>query len=117
MKLDFLNIFLVRFVQIIVMGFFVFAVLVYFGLMLLLPLSIFSNVVHLVLYFSNGVFATLVGAAVIFGLARIGHSVPHFFGTILTTGLKLVDMGVLQTKRFNEMVEEMRPQGAAPPAA
>jgi hypothetical protein len=108
MKLDVINIFCIRLFQLFVMGFFVFVVLVYFGLLLLLPLTIFFNVVAVTTHFVGGIMAFLVGLLPLFLLGMLFHTIPAFFHVLIGTGLKIVDLGIQQIYRISEIVEDVR---------
>jgi hypothetical protein len=102
-----LNFILAKTLQFATFLFFIFMVLVYFGLVLMLALA--------VLWYSTKVI-TLIGLpaliAVAVGIAALGYvgltlsRMPQLYSLVLEIGLELVNFGQAQVKRFDPIIEK-----------
>jgi hypothetical protein len=88
---------------------FTFMVLVYFGLLLLLPLDILAQLIKIL---SAIGLPTLIAAALSVGaVGYLGYTVyrmPELYRLVLDIGMELVSFGRAQLKRFDPLIEVAR---------
>ncbi|MGZ8217636.1 hypothetical protein [Methylomagnum sp.] len=85
--------------------FFSFAMLVYFGILIIIPLDIMFHIARLL--FSIGLPTPVAVAVGVGALAYIGHAIwklPALSGLILDIGKELISFGHKQIERFDTVV-------------
>ena len=104
-----LRIILVRFTQFIFLAFFTYVVLLYLGLLLLIPLAVFIHFYHLFEALgANGLLAGLFALAAVGGLGHVLSNLPELFGIIMDVGISLVDTAVNHIRRFSDVVDSLK---------
>jgi len=102
-----LNLILAKTLQFVTFLFFIFMVLVYFGLVLMLALAVLWYTTKIITLI--GLPALIAVAAGIAALGYVGLTVtrmPPLYTLILEVGLELVNFGQAQVKRFDPIVEK-----------
>jgi hypothetical protein len=102
-----LDVILAKVFKFITFVFFTFTALVYFGVLLLLPLDILFQIVRIV--HGIGLPTVLAAGVGIAALGYIGHAVwkmPALYGLILDIGKQLVTFGHSQIQRFDALPEQ-----------
>lgn len=100
------NTILTKVFKFIIFVLFTFMTLVYFGVLLLLPLDIMYQVIRL----AQGLgLPTVVSVGIgIAALAYVGHAIwkmPALYGLILDIGKQIVSFGHAQIQRFDNLVQ------------
>lgn len=89
---------------------FTFMVLVYFGLLVLLPLDVLTQLIRV---FSAVGFPTIVAGALSIGaVGYLGYTIsrmPKLYHLVLDIGVELIAFGHTQLKRFDPLIEATRP--------
>ncbi len=94
--------------------FFSFAMLVYFGVLLVLPLDVMFQIIRL--FQGIGLPVLVAGAIGIAALAYLAYTVsrlPKLYKTILDIGLQLIYFGQDQIKRFDDLAQQPESNSAA----
>jgi hypothetical protein len=98
---------LVKVFKFVTFVFFTFTSLLYFGVLLLLPLDILFQVVRI--FHAIGL-PTLISAAI--GIGAVGYlglaisKMPEFCGLVMDIGKQLIAFGHAQIKRWDALVEQ-----------
>lgn len=97
---------------------FTFMVLVYFGLLLLLPLDVLTQLIRI---FSAVGLPTFIAAILSIGaVGYLGYTVyrmPQLYQLLLDIGVELIAFGHSQLKRFDPLIEAARPATSDSPSA
>lgn len=104
-----LNLLLAKVLQFVTFVFFIIAVLVYFGLLLMLALAVLWYVTRILTLF--GLPAVLAVVAGVAALAYVGLAVskmPELYRLMWDMGLELITLGQAQIKRFEPLIEAAR---------
>jgi hypothetical protein len=102
-----LNLILARVFQFVTFVLFTFMVLVYFGLMLVLPLDVVAQIIRILM--GIGFPAILAAGVGIGAVAYLGYAVskmPALYTLVLEIGRDLVDFSYAQIKRFDPLIAE-----------
>jgi uncharacterized membrane protein YhaH (DUF805 family) len=103
------NVALVRLLQFVVFAVFTFMVLVYYGVLLLVPLDALALFIKLMTAFGlNGFIAALIGVPVIGYLGLIVYRTPGLVKMLIDIGLDLVNAGKNRIEEFNKIVEAVK---------
>jgi hypothetical protein len=104
-----INLLLAKAFKFITFVLFTFMALVYFGVLLIVPLDIMTQIIRL---FHGIGLPTVVAAALgIGGLAYLGLMVsrmPELYRLVIDIGVQLVSFGHAQIKRFDALIEGMQ---------
>lgn len=95
---------LLQFVNILV---FTFVVLVYFGVLILLPLDIFFQLARL-LKFLPLMIEVFVAGGIVGYLVYSAYRMPFLTRTLVDGGVELGMLGMQQNSKFQEFVEQVR---------
>jgi len=98
---------LVKVFKFVTFVFFTFTSLLYFGILLLLPLDILFQVVRI--FHAIGLPTILSGAIGVGALAYLGLAIskmPEFCGLVMDIGKQLIAFGHQQIKRWDDLVEQ-----------
>jgi hypothetical protein len=103
------NFILVRLLQIAVFTVFTFAVIAYFGTMILLPLDAVSILVKLMgLVGIHGFIGAFIAVPLVGYLCMIVYKTPGLCKMIIDTGLDLVHTGKAKVDAFNEIANAVK---------
>ena len=105
----------VRLIQFLVLLFFTFTVLLWYGLTLLLPLTLWY---HLTNFFSAIFWPFLAMILALLVIGAVGYylsNIPKLLETFLAMGMDIVKLGYNSVKRVGEIAVTLR-SDAAPPA-
>jgi hypothetical protein len=96
---------------------FTFMVLIYFGLLLLLPLDVLTQLIRI---FGAFGFPTLIAGALSIGaVGYLGYAIyrmPQLYHLLLDIGVELIAFGHAQLKRFDPLIEAARPATSDSPS-
>lgn len=107
--MKFVNVALARLFQFIVFVIFTFAVLVYFGTFLLLPLNILVQLINLfALIGLPNIIAAVLAAALLAYIGYLVYRMPDLYKTVMDIGVELVMFGYSQVKRFEKIVKSIK---------
>lgn len=99
-----LNVALVRLLQFVVFVVFTFAVIVYFGAMVLLPLDAIALLIKLMgVVGLHGFIGALIAILVVGYLSLIVYRTPGLCKMVVDTGVDLVKTGKVKVEAFNEI--------------
>ncbi|MBM3203621.1 hypothetical protein FJZ55_06935 [Candidatus Woesearchaeota archaeon] len=113
-----LNLILTKTFKFITFVIFTFMALVYFGVLLIIPLDIMVQLVKLL----HGVGLPTV-AAVVAGMGALGYlgwvvsRMPELYTLLFNIGIEIATFGNTQIKRFDALIESMQPAKAEDTAA
>lgn len=88
---------------------FTFMVLVYFGLLLLLPLDVLTQLIRI--FSGIGLPTFLAGLLSVGAVGYLGYMVsrmPQLYHLVLDIGIELISFGHSQLKRFDPLIEVAR---------
>lgn len=95
---------------------FTFMVLVYFGLLLLLPLDILTQLIRIFsLLGLPTVVAGALGVSVVGYLGYLIYRMPSLYQLVLDIGVELIAFGHAQLRRFDPLIETARATPAKNP--
>lgn len=100
-----------KFLQFLMLSFYVFVVSIYAALIVLLPLAILFGIINTLehgLGF-NGIVATLISFGLVAWLVNRIRRIPGLTVTLLDTGWNLVKMAAENFKHFDELAAATRP--------
>jgi hypothetical protein len=102
-----INLILAKFFKFVTYVLFMFMTLVYFGMLVVLPLDLMTQVIRI---FAGLGFPTALAAMI--GMAALGYvglqvyRMPQLYQLVLEIGLQLLAFGREQVKRFEPLIEE-----------
>lgn len=100
---------LVRIVQLASMLFFTFAVFVYAGALVVIPLAALMAVIKILSAIGfNGVFATIVAIPALAWVLLKLHNVPRVTQTLLDTGWALVRAGADNFRTYDDIAKQLK---------
>lgn len=101
-----LNLILAKVFKFVTFVLFTFMTLVYFGVLLILPLDIMAQVIRLlVLIGLPAVISAVAGIGVLAYVGLMVYRMPELYQLVLNIGLDLVNFGHAQIKRFDTIIE------------
>jgi hypothetical protein len=105
-----LNVALAKTFKFVTFVIFTFMTLVYFGVLLLLPLDILFQIIRLV----HGiglptVIAVVVGVGALFYVGKAVAAMPALYELLLDIGKEIVTFGHAQIQRFDALIQEAGP--------
>lgn len=104
-----LNFFLVKLMQFVVFAVFTFAVLTYFGAIVLLPLDAVAILVKLMgVVGIHGFIGALIAIPAVGYLCMVVYKTPGLCQMIIDTGLDLVKTGRAKVDAFNPIAEAVK---------
>ncbi|QSA96643.1 hypothetical protein [Methylococcus sp. EFPC2] len=113
-----LNLLLAKVLQFVTFVFFTIAVLVYFGLLLMLALAVLWYVTRILTLFGlPALLAVLAGIAALTYVSLAVSRQPRLYRLLWDLGLELITLGKTQIKRFDPLIEEARGDVAGSSAA
>lgn len=104
-----INLILAKFFKFVTYVLFMFMTLVYFGMLVVLPLDLMTQVIRI---FAGLGFPTALAAMI--GIAALGYiglqvyRMPQLYQLVLEIGLQLMAFGREQVKRFEPLIEEVQ---------
>lgn len=96
----------VRLIQFLVLLFFTFTVLLWYGLALLIPLALWFNLTNLFSAVFWDFLAMILALAAIGALGFYLYKIPKLFDTLTTMGVDLVKLGYNSVKRLGGIAPE-----------
>ena len=103
------NVALVRLLQFLVMVVFIFAVIVYFGAMVLLPLDAIALLIKLMgVVGLHGFIGALIAIPAVGYLCLVVYKTPGLCKMVVDTGIDLVKTGKLRVEAFNEIADAVK---------
>ena len=105
----------VRLIQFLVLLFFTFTVLVWYGVALLIPLTLWFNLTNFFSAIFWPVVAMILALLVIGSLSLYLSKIPKLLETLLAMGMDIVKLGYNSVKRMSEIASAVH-NDAAPPA-
>jgi hypothetical protein len=108
-----LNIALTKIFKFITFVLFTFMALVYFGVLLIIPLDIMAQLIKLL--HATGlptVLAVAVGIAALGYLGWVVSRMPALYTLLFNIGIDIATFGNTQIKRFDALIESMQTPGA-----
>ncbi len=103
------NVALVRLLQFVVFCLFTFMVLVYFGVMILVPLDLVVLLTKLLGFIGiSGIFGAVIAVPAVAYLGMIVYKTPGLVEIIINTGLDLVKTGKERVEAFNKIAESVK---------
>jgi hypothetical protein len=104
--MDKINIALVRFVQLCLFVFFLYAGLIYVGMLLLVPLGLFYHLYSFLHFLSgNGVISTVLALTAVGALGHFLSRMPDVIQILVDAGTQLVRLGVDQIQQLNALAK------------
>lgn len=103
-----LSLLLAKSFQFIIFVLFIFMVLVYFGFILMVALSVLFYAIRLVSLVLPTVLAVVVGIAVLGYLGMAVYRLPKLYNLVLEIGLDLINFGRTQIKRFDPLIADAK---------
>jgi len=107
MKIDLI---LAKTFKFVVFVLFTFMTLVYFGVMLLLPLDILTQIIRI--FHGIGLPTILAAGLGISALGYIGYIVsrmPELYKLVVDIGIQLISFGYSQIQRFDPLIDSAKP--------
>lgn len=105
----------VRLIQFLVLLFFTFMVLVWYGVALLIPLTLWYNLTNFFSTIFWPVIAMILALLVIGSLSLYLSKIPKLLETFLAMGMDIVKLGYHSVKRMSKIASAIH-SDAAPPA-
>lgn len=103
------NVALVRVLQFCVLALFIFIIMSYFGVLLLIPLDILIQLVHLMTAIGiPGVLATIIAGAGVGYVCYLIYKIPNLVKTLLDIGVELVDIAQQRVKSFEKILTTVK---------
>lgn len=99
---------LVRLLQLLVLLFFTFAVLLWYGCALLIPLALWMNLTEFFSTLTNPMIATTMSLAIITILTLYLSKIPKLLETFLATGIDLIKLGHGSIHRLSKVARAIR---------
>ena len=113
-----LNLILAKVFQFVTFVLFTFMVLVYFGLMLILPLDVVAQVVRILMAIGfPAIIAAGVGIGVVGYLGYAVSRMPELYMLVFEIGRDLINFSHTQIKRFDPLIAAAKGQSTGPVAA
>lgn len=114
MTMDKVNFGLAKFLQFVVILFFIFVLAFYFGGLLLIPLAILTGVIDILTAIGfNGIFAFIVALPAVGWVCYTIYNIPNLFQALLDTGIKMYNFAKEQNVVFEGISGAMRPASKA----
>lgn len=103
------NVALVRVLQFCVLVLFIFIVMSYFGVLLLIPLDVIIQLVHLMTAIGiPGILATIFAGAGVGYLCYLIYKIPNLVKTLLDIGVELIDIAQHRIKGFEKILTTVK---------
>jgi len=104
-----INVALVRLFQFLVFVIFTFTILLYFSVMVLLPLDLVALLIKFLgLFGISSLIAALIAITVIGYLSFSAYKIPGLGKIIIDTGVDLMNTGKARIEAFNEIIEKIK---------
>jgi hypothetical protein len=103
-----LNMTLVRLLQLLVLLFFTFAVFLWYGCALLIPLTLWMNLTEFFSTLINPMVAATMSLAIISLLTLYLSRIPKLLETFLATGIDLIKLGHSNIQRLSDVARAIR---------
>ncbi len=101
-----LNLILAKVFKFVTFVLFTFMTLVYFGVLLILPLDVMAQLIRLLVGIGlPTVISALAGIGVLGYLGLMVYRMPELYQLVLNIGIELVNFGHAQVKRFDTIIE------------
>ncbi len=101
-----LNLILAKVFKFVTFVLFTFMTLVYFGVLLILPLDVMAQLIRLLVGIGlPTVISALAGIGVLGYLGLMVYRMPELYQLVLNIGIELVNFGHAQVKRFDAIIE------------
>lgn len=101
-----LNLILAKVFKFVTFVLFTFMTLVYFGVLLILPLDIMAQVIRLLMLIGlPTIISAVAGISVLAYVGLMVYRMPELYQLVLNIGLDLVNFGHAQIKRFDPLIE------------